>query len=239
MKKIITLGSIAYFLLLGLSSCSKDQDELDTEKPVLSFQNTVKDTLSGGDTLHIEALATDNNGLSQVKFSIHNDFDLHTHGKNEATAFEWDTIINLSGLSNNINFYILLPEDLASGPYHLLGMLLDINGNEADLADRDLILLNAFDNQEPEIKDLVTNPAISNDEIEITTGDSLSLTATLVDGQGLGEFEILIIKESDDTTVYDDDLELSGTTYNLNTQLYMNPTWGTGDFELILMLKDE
>lgn len=239
MKKLTTLSAITLLLVIGFSSCSKDQDELDREKPVLTLQKTGSDTLNGGDTLFIQALATDNEGLSQVKFSIHNDFDLHTHGKNEATVFEWDTILNLSGLSADINFFIVIPKDLTSGPYHLLGMLLDQQGNEADLADRDLFFYNAYDSQAPEINNLFTTPAISNDEIEIVTGDTLYITASLSDDQALHDLEILLIKESDGSTVYDHEVELTGTSYTLNHSIPMLASYAAGEYELILVLKDE
>ncbi len=239
-KAVVSSGLIAFGLLLLVGSCKKGDDQKDLERPLISLQSPGDDTIRGGESLLIRGIITDNEALSQVKIEIHDDFDGHSHGKKAgAPAFVWDTIMTLSGKETAIDFPLAVPEDIASGQYHFQMQALDASGNEAEFVVRGLYLKNAFDTISPEIANLTTTPAAQNGLITVKSGATLTLMGALSDNMGLEAYELKIIRNSNQEIVYDFDEEISGSNYSLNKLLAIETQWGTGEFTLELIVKDE
>lgn len=239
-RALLSSGLMVLGLVFLLGACKKGDDQKDLERPVITLQSPGDDTIRGGESLLIQGIITDNEALSQVKIEIHDDFDGHSHGKKAgAPAFVWDTIMTLAGKESTLNFPLPVPEDIASGQYHFQMQALDASGNEAEFVVRSLYLKNAFDTLAPEIANFTTTPSAQNDIITVKSGTTLTIMGTLSDNMGLEAFELKIIRNSNEEIVYDFDEEISGTSFNLNKLIAIETQWGTGEFTLELIVKDE
>ena len=238
MKQLTAIPFLASLLVLG--ACSKDDPEKDLEKPVMEFVTEASDSLRGGDWLEFSIQVTDNEALSQMKINVHDNFDGHTHGKKgEAQPFTFDSIVQLSGTSQTVEFRKLLPEDLASGNYDILIHALDQSGNEADFLLAAVHLKNAFDAEPPQLTAITTQPAMQNGELHLASGETVQLSAQLSDNSALLEAELLLVRESDEEVVWDKDLDISGTFYALNESVTLDASWPAGDYGLVITVKDE
>lgn len=79
LKYITTLALIVLFF-----ACDKQQ-EIDTEKPVISITNvdvfpSYCDTLYFGESFNLKAFFSDNKELGAYSIDVHNNFDHHSHG---------------------------------------------------------------------------------------------------------------------------------------------------------------
>lgn len=199
-----------------------------------------EDTLSGGDTLFIKGVVKDNKALSQLKLEIHEDFDGHAHLKKPGAApFAWDSIINLSGKEHAFDLFIVLPEDITSGPYHLQLMALDLEGNEADFVARSLFLYNGIDGEVPVIEGLSTDPAEAGGVITLQRGQNFRLMATLKDNLDMDSLHIMLEEEATHSYVWKYETVLNGITYSLDETVPVQQAWPTGQYELIIRLRDK
>lgn len=236
MKKISL--ALASLLVLGVSACKKNDDNTpkDTTKPVITLNSpSDDDEFISGKVISVQGKITDDTELSQYKIEMHNAFDGHTHKKTGATAFTWDTIVNISGKEAVLNFEITLPVDIAAGPYHFIVNALDKAGNEADFAEAELVLKNAEDLVAPTLN-ITTNPAPDANNIITVDANTneITLTGTANDDKGLKSYEIKLINENDNTNYADIDGQLSGLTGNINEKITFNNQWPKGDYHLII-----
>jgi copper(I)-binding protein len=142
--------SVLILTALSLFSCKDDKKTenpspaADQTKPVVTITFPTNDgKLPAGATFTILGAVTDNQDLSQVKITMHNAFDGHTHRTAEADTFRLDTVINVSGVAANLNKAIKLPADAASGPYHIMIQALDKAGNRSEMVELDVEVTNA------------------------------------------------------------------------------------------------
>lgn len=131
----------SFITLVLLASCNKAVDPTDKVKPVLEITSTLPAFKVEGDEKIIEApkgtnitvnlKLSDNSGLKQIKFDIHDNFDGHSHKRTESVKWETSKIINLSGKEGNHSQNFSIPSDATSGEYHCEMIVLDQNGNES------------------------------------------------------------------------------------------------------------
>lgn len=238
MKKNVFL-----FALVGLaflSSCKKEEEEKDLEKPSINITSPTKDaTINSGTVLNLKGIITDNKALSEVKLEIHNNFDGHSHEKKGGSpAFEWDSIYKVSGTSYNLDAQIAIPTDVAAGKYHVIVKALDASGNESDKVEVDIIIVNILDIEAPKITNLVFNPALSGGELHLHHKNSFSVNGVVSDNLELDKLKFVIIRESDDKEMWEKESEISGASFNFSETINMQSAWGKGHYELLIIAID-
>lgn len=137
MKKIAIL---VVMIAIGFTSCSKSDDQPDTEKPQIDLHAPTDGAkIEAGDShgIHFDMEVSDNVGLQSYKVDIHSAKG-HTHSMGLRTldqhadwAFEktWD----LGGQRNAMIHHheIVVPEDAEPGEYHFVVYVLDVSGNQS------------------------------------------------------------------------------------------------------------
>lgn len=150
MKIFQTIIAISVLITL-ISSCKKEQNEVDKEKPriSMSFQDAFPincDTLYFGEPFYFKAQLSDNVELGSFSIDIHHNFDHHSHST-DVSACDLDPIktpinpfvfIQDFSISENIKFYltntsITIPEGNSNGifdegDYHFFISLTDKEG---------------------------------------------------------------------------------------------------------------
>lgn len=229
--KTILFGALCVCASVFISSCKKDTP--DSEAPAITAveEPAMNDTLFTGNELHVEASISDNEELSQLKIDIHAAEDGHNHGKVDASAY-WETvvIIDLSGASTSIHEHIDIPTDAASGTYHVILTAVDKAGNQSEIVERDIFIQNAGDQVSPIVT--ITSPS-QNDTISLSTG--INVSAILTDNIGLEDADLLLLSGS--TVVFEAEIALSGTEFNLN-QTIPTSTLAAGTYTLELVVRD-
>lgn len=200
MKKII--GYVVLSLLLWVGSCKKDDDKpkpvVDNTRPLISNVSTGRadNTFGVGQTIQLRARLSDETELGQYKVEIHDNFDGHTHGKTSSTVpFEFKKIVSISGKVHELVEDIKIPENSASGPYHLIIFCIDKQGNEAEFV---LIELNITNNSQPIITITRVNGKDANKEVHLHEIGSDTVTlqpeGEIVDNDGLEEVKIKVME---------------------------------------------
>jgi hypothetical protein len=138
---------VAVFIcVIALASCSSDNNEIDTEYPVIdvSAANAFPiqcSEITRGQKITFRAKFTDNIALGSYSLDIHHNFDHHTHSTevNNCTA---DPVkkpvnpllyINSVTIANDQKSYeavqeITIPADIDPGDYHFMIRLTDKEG---------------------------------------------------------------------------------------------------------------
>ena len=184
MKKVYL--SFCLLLLVGYSSCKK----ADLEKPLIlsATLNGISEEVyvAAGTTLLFDGTFKDNLNLGEYKIDIHDDFDLHDHGKTNANSrFSLQQISEISGTQVTVQDNIPLPSNASAGPYHCIIRVLDAEGNEGDFAEIPFSITQAT---QPVIT--VLSPDLNLDN-PIARGATLSLTGQITDNSDLTEIRIL------------------------------------------------
>lgn len=146
MKTIISKINIALCIMLSIvvSSCD-DENKADVVKPVINLiEPEDGEVLLTGEEVHFELELSDDVMLGSYKVEIHNNFDGHDHStrsSSERTPFSFNRSWDLSGKKNaHIHHHeIEIPEDAATGEYHLMVYCTDAAGNESYVARRVII----------------------------------------------------------------------------------------------------
>lgn len=145
MKK--TKSLIALLIsLLALASCSSDNNEIDTEYPVIdiSASNAFPiqcSEITRGEKITFRAKFTDNAALGSYSLDIHHNFDHHTHST-EVNNCIADPVkkpvnpmlyINSVTIPNGQKSYeavqeITIPTEIDPGDYHFMIRLTDKEG---------------------------------------------------------------------------------------------------------------
>lgn len=145
MKKTKSLATLLIGLL-ALASCSSDNNEIDTEYPVIdiSASNAFPiqcSEITRGQKITFRAKFTDNVALGSYSLDIHHNFDHHTHST-EVNNCVADPIkkpinpmlyINSVTIPNGEKSYeavqeITIPTDIDPGDYHFMIRLTDKEG---------------------------------------------------------------------------------------------------------------
>jgi hypothetical protein len=232
MNSKLFLGALTICASLFIVSCKKDTP--DTQAPSISsiLEPAMNDTLFTGSELHVELTVTDNEELSQLKIDIHSAEDGHSHGKVDISAY-WETVVlvDLTGATSSVHEHIDIPSDAATGMYHVILTAVDKAGNQSEVLERDIFIQNAGDQIAPIVT--ITSPT-ENDTISLAAG--INVMAVITDNQLLAEADLKVL--SGNTVVFETEIALSGTEYNLN-QAIPTSTWAAGTYTLELVVRDE
>lgn len=145
MKRTNLLVAV-FICLIALASCSSDNNEIDTEYPVIdvSAANAFPiqcSEITRGQKITFRAKFTDNTALGSYSLDIHHNFDHHTHST-EVNNCVADPVkkpvnpllyINSVTIANDQKSYeavqeITIPADIDPGDYHFMIRLTDKEG---------------------------------------------------------------------------------------------------------------
>jgi len=133
MKKSILKYTLIVLSTLLITSCSSDDDSLDTTKPEIQLISPKDDAhFHLGDEISIEAILKDNTALGSVKIDIHSAKDGHQH-KTANISWEYNEEINISGNTKEfaLSHKVQIPaEGITGGHYHLGLYVIDQVGNQ-------------------------------------------------------------------------------------------------------------
>nr|WP_199003426.1 DUF4625 domain-containing protein [Flavobacterium sp. ASV13] len=145
MKKTKTLTAFV-ISLFALVSCSSDNNEIDTEYPVIdiSASNAFPiqcSEITRGQKITFRAKFTDNDALGSYSLDIHHNFDHHTHSTEVNNCVPEPVkkpvnpmlYINSVTIPNGQKSYeavqeITIPTDIDPGDYHFMIRLTDKEG---------------------------------------------------------------------------------------------------------------
>jgi hypothetical protein len=242
MKKNIYLLFILFSVLLF--SCKTDQDQEAPNIEYLSVSpNFGSDSICGefrensviriyiGDSLKLGLKFSDNEGLSQYKIDIHDDFDCHDHKAVTLNPWQFLEISDISGKELVLNKNIPIPSNISAGNYHFQVMLLDASGNEAGTTEAyTLKIINPSDSLPPVLS--MTNPGTNN--ISANRGQSINFSGIVSDNLPLtgGKIELVYftpsgLKVSAQKIDFDAN---TGSNYNFNINYLVPNSLPVGNY---------
>lgn len=182
---------IAFVFLILISSCVDNPPDLTPpEIDILSISPAPGSglicgeidnqliTINPGDSLVLNILMTDDEGLSQYKVDIHPNFDCHGH---RTLTSDWSIqqITDLHGvLQTEETIIVRPPANVTAGIYHMAIRLVDLAGNEdQDTRYYNLFVYNPFDTIKPDLN--ITTPA--EQIMQVSRGTVLNFSGILSD----------------------------------------------------------
>lgn len=239
MKKAIFILSAIFIL----ASCKKESE--DSTKPLINsvkINGIVADEheMNAGETFTIEVSTSDNESLNQLKVNIHSADDGHSHdeasGEVDAPnigVWSETQIFNISGTSNTQSLTLDVPAVVA-GHWHVEVMLIDEQGNEALEYVTTLHVVNT----NLPIMNVVSVPAAVDYEISIAPGETITLSGTITDDDGLDSGHVELENETTGEIVWEQNLTgVSGTSFDLGSIL-VGPIIDAGHYHLHIHMID-
>lgn len=216
MKKLL----IPALGLFALVACDKDEPNNAPEISALEINGEDHDIdIYAGETVTVSAVVTDDINLGQIKFTAHNIFDGHDHGKVMTyIPFEATHIQDLNGESANVSWEMTVDQNATAGPYHILAQAFDEDGNEAEFKEVDFMIEN---DGMAEID--VTSHDFDAGDIDAEPGETIVLSGIIEDDIDIAEIMIKVAKhghddhddhdhgKTDDDVIYEMDWDLTGS----------------------------
>ncbi|MBW3520127.1 DUF4625 domain-containing protein [Flavobacterium sp. NKUCC04_CG] len=144
MKTIRIFSILALTAFFGLASCSSDDNNIDTVRPVVNLIAPKEGAvLVAGKDVHFDLEVSDNVMLGSYKVDIHNNFDNHNHPSSisnkendDLVAFVFNKTWSLEGMKNaDIHHHeIIIAANAKPGKYHFVVYVVDHAGNESKVA---------------------------------------------------------------------------------------------------------
>ncbi len=136
-------------VLIGLNSCKKDL--ADREKPSIVAFNVPADSATvSGNTLHIEAVFSDNHELAQYKLIIKPSDEAFVPIDSTALlAWNLTRIWDVTGNSTTVSQDISIPDSIATGWYELMLNVVDASGNLSPTDTQHVFIQSPLDTQLP------------------------------------------------------------------------------------------
>jgi len=204
------------------ASCGKTDTELPTVCTEAGSETSVlADEIEAiaGTTITITDVFCDNEELSEVRWDIHNAAD-HAHEEGESdegfvlhSGTDWEVLetTSLTGTSNTNSIALDIPLT-ARGVWDVVVSLVDEAGN----AGPDVVTQMHIENEHlPEftLTDVDgVDPATWTGEQEWSAGAVVVLSGTVADSDGVSAASISVVRESDETVVWELDLAPDNAT---------------------------
>ena len=213
MKKIL----IPVLGLFTLVACEDDKATIAPEISALAINGEDHDIdIDAGETVTVSATVTDDVDLGQIKFTAHNIFDGHDHGKVMTyIPFEAVNIQDLSGQSADVTWEMTVDPNATAGPYHILAQAFDEDGNEAEFREIDFMI----ENDGMAVVD-VNSHDFDAGYIDAEPGETVLLSGSVLDDIDIAEIAIMVAKhetnnhdhgKTDDDIIYEMDWDLTGS----------------------------
>lgn len=200
MKSTLILSLFAVAFLVG--GCKDDTPSSDSIKPKLSSLNFINgNSVMAGDKLDLRATFTDNMELSEVFFEIHENFAGHSHQKANLRHSD-SKIVELTGTSDDVETTFEIPQNAASGPYHMEVSVLDAAGNRSDVKVFEFFITQ---NTQPVFTSIPT-------VINTTVGASFNVKFEVTDETDLKEITYEVVKHGSEgeEPLFEGDVDLDG-----------------------------
>ena len=210
---------IVFLLGIGiLISCDRDAVNTPPEISELAVNGEDHDIyINAGESATVSALVTDDKTLGQMKFTAHNIFDGHDHGKVMTyIPFEASHIQDLDGETVNVTWEMTIDQNATAGPYHILAQAFDGDGNEAEFKEVNFTIVN---DGMAEVD--VTSHDFDAGYIDAEPGETVLLSGTVIDDIDIAEIAIIVAKhehndhdhgKTDDEVIYEMDWDLTGSS---------------------------
>lgn len=215
-----------------LFACKKT----DREKPTFDLQTPADSSVFiSGQTIPFAARFLDNQGLSQYKIDIHDNFDGHSHEKYIAKIWTQILIENIGGTEFNENRSIQVPDSVAAGWYHFLVTAVDEAGNQSEITFRNLYIQNTSDTVKPQIT--VNSPA---EGFSAALGSTLAIDLNLADNEWVYIARITIRRPNSSSNLYlsTDTFPQAPTVPLVKSVPTTGSAWSAGNYELALTVYD-
>jgi hypothetical protein len=192
--------------------------------------------LRSDDSLRFELRFSDNEGLSQYKIDIHDNFDCHGH-RSPQTASTWSvqTLGDLSGTEQILRLALAPPADVRAGDYHFQVSVLDESGNELENAQfYTLRLLNVQDSIAPQWQ---SSTISAGDTLTLATGTALQLSANLQDNLPLEQSRAVLLYytlSGNRIVAQTQDINTANTSQNVQFNYVLPSTLSPGRYEFQL-----
>lgn len=185
--------SLIALSVVFLNACDSD-DEVDVTAPTITLEEPgYGEAFAAGGTIHFDALFEDDIKLASFSVNIHNNFDGHSHGRIAVSPFTYEESFTLSGKSADKHVDIDVSADATAGPYHLVVVAIDAEGNATTFADGS--------SKEAEI--WITNEEMAHvhfqdasgaevEEVEGEVGQALAFYGEVEDEVGLDHVTIMV-----------------------------------------------
>lgn len=193
-NRLIPILALAAFTVAGCS-------DADSEAPVISSLVITPEPGIGivcgteeanvisvltGDSIIISFTVSDNEELSQYKLDVHSNFDCHGHAKVETSVWEVIDIVDIQGLSQEVNYVLNVPDSTTAGLYHFSIQLADFFGNSAKTEIFQIKVKNLEDTVPPVLT--VAEPVADTLRINLSdtlANDSIRFVGSVVDNRDL------------------------------------------------------
>ena len=246
MKNLTILFAIA--AMTTLFSCGTT----DIDPPTICTEN-VENGISTLDEVDADAGTTiillesfcDDEGLGELRWDIHS-AEGHSHEGEEEEGFvlhsgtDWSVleIQNLSGSNDDgqISFYI---PNTVRGVWDVVVSYSDAEGNAAADVVTPLHVENNFIPLFTLTDVNGVDPATWTEEQVWSAGSTVILTGTVEDSDGTADAEILLIRESDETEIWSEELEVSNeTSIDFSIEIMVPSDATSGEYHLEMEAKD-
>lgn len=211
--------NIQSMAVLGMAMVFASCQNTDKEAPTVcteagAMNSILADELEAeaGDHLDIEDLFCDNEGLSQVRFDIHNgeghaheeedEEEEHEHGLVLHSGTDWSVlrIIDLEGTEASAELHVDVPLT-ARGVWHVIVDLVDAEGNTATF-NTDLHVENSHMPEFTLTSVAGEDPANWHGEPTWAAGTDVVVEGSVTDSDGIASAELELIDEATETVVW-------------------------------------
>ena len=242
--KILILATVA----LLLASCQTT----DIEPPTLcTIDGTATSVLAdeievlAGTSLTLTERICDNEGLSEVRWDIHNAADhAHEEGEEEEglvlhSGTEWELLENVSASGTEADVSLVVEVPLtARGIWDIVVSIVDAEGN----ASTDYVTQLHIENEHlPEFSMATVNgvdPGSWESEPVWESGSTVTLQGAVVDADGLDIVMLELVEESSETTLWETSWSAAGdSTFEFNESFTL-PTDASGECHLEMRATD-
>ena len=205
--------------ILGMALAFASCQNTDTEAPTVctglgAMNSVIADEIEAdaGDHLDIEDIFCDNEGLSQVRYDIHNgeghaheeegEEDGHEHGLVLHSGTDWSVLrnIDLDGTEAEAELHVDVPLT-ARGVWHVIVDLVDAEGNTATF-NTDLHVENSHMPEFTLTSVGGEDPANWHGEPTWAAGTDVVVEGSVTDSDGIAFAELELIDEATETVVW-------------------------------------
>ena len=237
--------------VLGMAMVFASCQNTDTEAPTVctglgAMNSITADEIEAeaGDHLDIEDLFCDNEGLSQVRYDIHNgeghaheeegEEEEHEHGLVLHSGTSWSVLrnIDLAGTEAEAELHVDVPLT-ARGVWHVIVDLVDAEGNTATF-NTDLHVENSHIPEFTLTSVGGEDPASWHGEPTWAAGSDVVVEGSVTDSDGIASAELELIDEATETAVWDTVL----TEYDAFSATVRVPADASGEFHFEMKATD-
>lgn len=226
MKSTMRICSIAILLMI-VAACKED----DTTPPtVIIDEPGQNDTLLTGSNLTMISDLNDDRDL--MNYTAVMKIKESPLSGNVLDPFQFGNTFQLFSATVSDTQIINIPEARAAGTYQLEVRATDMNANNSETKTRDIVLLNAADQENPQFEVTSLSDTQAN---TYQAGSNISVEGNASDNEDLGGIRI-VIRELDNTQVSVAEFQMQTTATNFSYSIQGPSSVGT--YNMIVTVAD-